>query len=143
MRPAARRLGRRLGRRGALLALKGTIAVVYGYGQLVQPTSDRQGLTLLLKLGPLHFWGWAWIVAGVTALTCAWLPQRRDWPGYLAVWLIATPWAMGYLLSWWPLAESPRGWVPAVIFGAFGAVCLVAIGWEEPPRARSEPPHEN
>ncbi|MEU5716547.1 hypothetical protein AB0G71_12280 [Streptomyces sp. NPDC020403] len=142
MRAAARRLTRRLGRRGALLTLKGIMAAGYGFGQIVQPTGDHDGLALLLKLQPLDVWGWAWIIAGVIALACAWVPARRDWPGFLAVWLIATPWAMAYLLSWWPLGASSRGWVVAMIFGAFGAVCLVAIGWDEPPPARSEPPRE-
>lgn len=141
MRPAAQRLTRRLGRRGALLTLKGVMATGYGSGQVFAPTGDRQGLTLLLKLRPLEWWGWAWVTAGALALVCAWLPPRRDWPGFLAVWLIATPWGMAYFLSWWPLGESPRGWVVAMIFGAFGAVCLVAIGWDEPPRA--ELPREN
>ncbi|MFB7739559.1 hypothetical protein ACFC08_35470 [Streptomyces sp. NPDC056112] len=137
---AARRLGERLGRRGALLTLKGTIAVLYGYGQIIQPVPDQRGLHLLLKAAPIDAWGWTWIAAGVTALVCAWLPQRRDWPGFLAVWLIGSAWAMAYLVAWWPLDEYPRGWVPAAIFGAFGAVCLVAIGWDEP--ARQEPPRE-
>ncbi|MFD4572110.1 hypothetical protein ACFWNK_01735 [Streptomyces sp. NPDC058417] len=136
---AARRLRKVLGRRGALLSLKGVMAVLYGYGQTVQPTGSARGLTLLLKVRPLEFWGWAWVTAGLVALACAWLPQGRDWPGFLAVWLIATPWAMSYLVSWWPLCEFPQGWVVAMIFGAFGAVCLVAIGWDEPP-ARQEPP---
>ncbi|MFF9124345.1 hypothetical protein ACF09J_13725 [Streptomyces sp. NPDC014889] len=143
MRAAARRLGTRLGRRGALLTLKGVMATGYGSGQVVQPTGDRHGLALLLKLMPLHAWGWAWIAAGAVALVCAWLPPRRDWPGYLAVWLIASSWAMAYLVAWWPLGESPRGWVIALIFGSFGFVCLVAIGWAEPPPARSESPREN
>ena len=142
MRAAAQRLARRLGRRGALLTMKGTIATLYGYGQIAQPPTDRRGLCLLLKAMPLDAWGGAWMVAGITALVCAWLPPRRDWPGYLAVWAITTPWSMSYLAAWWPLGESPRGWAAALIFGAFGAVCLVAIGWEEPPRARTEPPRE-
>lgn len=141
MRAAARRLGQQLGRRGALLTMKGVMATGYGSGQVIAPTGDRRGLTLLLKVMPLTGWGWMWVTAGLAALVCAWLPPRRDWPGFLAVWLIATPWALAYLVSWWPLGESPRGWVVAMIFGAFGAVCLVAIGWDEPP-ARSEPPRE-
>lgn len=140
---AARRLTRRLGRRGALLTCKGCVALGYGSGQIVQPTGDQDGLALLLKLRPLDFWGWVWITAGVIAVVCAWLPPRKDWPGFLAVWLIATPWAMAYLLSWWPLGLSSRGWVVAMIFGAFGSVCLVAIGWDEPPPARSEFPRES
>ncbi|GGZ80211.1 hypothetical protein ACFOOM_07525 [Streptomyces echinoruber] len=137
MRAAARRLTRRLGRRGALLTLKGTIATLYGYGQIVAPAHDRRGLTLLLKGMPLKAWATAWIVAGVVALVCAWLPPRRDWPGFFAVWGITAPWAMSYLAAWWPLGLYERGWVPAIIFGAFGSVCLVAAGWPEPP-ARSE-----
>lgn len=137
---AARRLRKRLGRRGALLTLKGTMALGYGSGQVVQPTGDRHGLTLLLKLAPLSFWGWAWIAAGLTALVCAWLRRPHDWPGFVAVWLIASGWAGAYLVSWWPLGESPRGWVIAMIFGAFGLVNLVAIGWDEP--ARQEGPRE-
>ncbi|WP_330349286.1 hypothetical protein [Streptomyces sp. NBC_00582] len=138
MRAAVRRLTLRLGRRGALLTLKGTIAVLYGYGQIISPLNDRRGLCLLLKAWPLTVWAGLWITAGAVALVCAWLPPRRDWPGFLAVWGITAPWSMAYLVAWWPLDEYPRGWVPAAIFGAFGAVCLVAIGWEEAPRARSE-----
>ncbi|MFJ9657626.1 hypothetical protein ACIRPR_06610 [Streptomyces griseoflavus] len=118
------------------------MALGYGSGQIVQPTGDPDGLALLLKFRPLEFWGWTWIAAGVIALVCAWLPPRRDWPGFLAVWVVAMPWAMAYLVAWWPLGESPRGWVIALIFGAFGGVCLVAIGWPEPPPARSEPARE-
>ncbi|MFD0256399.1 hypothetical protein ACFVGX_36460 [Streptomyces sp. NPDC127113] len=141
MRAAVQRLVKRLGRRGALLSLKGIMAVGYGAGQVVQPTGDRDGLTLLLKAMSLDAWGWAWISAGIIALVCAWLRQPHDWPGFLAVWLIASAWAMAYLVSWWPLDESPRGWVVATLFGAFGLVCLVAIGWDEP-SARSESPRE-
>lgn len=141
MRAAVRRLDQRLGRRGALLSLKGIMAVGYGSGQVVQPTGDRHGLTLLLKVAPLDVWGWAWILAGTVALVCAWLGRPHDWPGFVAVWLIASAWAGAYLVSWWPLGESPRGWVLALIFGSFGLVNLVAIGWDEPP-ARTELPRE-
>lgn len=141
MRAAARRLTRRLGRRGALLVMKGTIATLYGSGQLAEPARDTRGLRLLLKLCPLEVWGWAWITAGAVALLCAWLPPRRDWPGFLAVWAITAPWSMSYLVAWWPLGDYPRGWVAALIFGAFGTVCLVAIGWDEAP-ARTELPRE-
>ncbi|WP_326779754.1 hypothetical protein OG481_02330 [Streptomyces longwoodensis] len=139
-RRAAQRLRHQLGRRGALLTLKGVIATLYGYGQFVQPPSDLRGLCLLLKWQPLDVWAGLWMAAGITALICAWLPPRRDWPGFLAVWGITAPWSMSYLVAWWPLGEYPRGWVAALIFGAFGGVCLVAIGWTEPSRAPSEPP---
>jgi hypothetical protein len=141
MRAAARRLTRQLGRRGTLLTMKGIIATLYGYGQIAEPIRDQRGLGLLLKAMPLEAWGWMWIVAGVIALVCAWVQPRKDWPGFVAVWAITAPWSMSYLVAWWPLGEYPRGWVAALIFGAFGAVCLVAIGWDEPP-ARTEPVRE-
>jgi hypothetical protein len=139
VRAAVWQLRARLGRRGALLTLKGVIATLYGYGQVAQSGPPNPGLCLLLKLAPLTVWGGLWIAVGVTALVCAWLREGWDWPGFTAVWLISSAWAMSFLVAWWPLGEFPRGWVAALIFGAFGGVCLVAIGWEEPPgRDRTE-----
>ncbi|NYV72997.1 hypothetical protein [Streptomyces sp. UH6] len=146
---AVRRLGRVLGRRGALLSLKGVIATLYGASLLIGPPADRRGVDLLLHLLPFTAWAWAWIAAGACALVCAWIPARRDsptrrdWPGFLAIWVVTIPWAMSYLVAWWPLADHPRGWAIALIYGAFGAVCLVAIGWDEPPARRPEPPRGN
>jgi hypothetical protein len=137
VRAAARRLRTRLGRRGAILTLKGIISALYGYGLLIEPIPDRRGLRLLLDLMPLRGWAIAWLCAGLTALACAWMPDR-DWPGFTAVWLVTVPWALSYFLSWWPYGDNPRGWVTACIFGAFGLVCLVVVGWPEPGRGRSE-----
>jgi hypothetical protein len=134
----AGRVARRLGRRGAILLLKGTIATLFGYGLFVQPVPDRRGLRLLLELMPLRGWAVVWVCAGVTALVCAWLGEGRDWPGFTAVWLISVPWSLSYLLSWWPFRDNPRGWITAAIFGAFGLVCLTVVGWPEPGRGRSE-----
>jgi hypothetical protein len=132
-----RRLRARLGRRGSILFLKGTIAVLYGYGQLIQPVPDKRGLHLLLRAMPLHAWAIAWLIAGGVAFGCAFLGEGRDWPGFTAVWLISIPWSLTYLVSWWPLGDNPRGWITACIFGAFGLVCLTVVGWPEPPRATS------
>ncbi|WP_371670035.1 hypothetical protein OG985_21785 [Streptomyces sp. NBC_00289] len=138
MRAAVRRLRQQLGRRGALLTLKGTITTLYGCAQLVTPQPDQRGLCLLLHLMPLRAWAGLWVAAGITALVCAWLRPRVDWPGFCAVWAITAAWSGSYLVSWWPLGEYPRGWVAAIIWAAFGGVCLVAIGWREPTPSRSE-----
>lgn len=141
MRAAARRAAHRLGRRGAILTLKGTISVLYGCSQLLAPLPDRRGVRLLLLLAPLPVWAAGWVAAGVVALVCAWVRPQWDWPGFTAVWLVSSAWAMAFLAAWWPLREYPRGWVVAVLFAAWGGVCLVVIGWDEPPRrARTEGP---
>lgn len=131
MRAAAHRAARRVGRRGAVLSLKGVMCALYGYSLLVQPPVDRRGIRLLLDLMPLHWWGWAWIAAGVTAVVCAWRRQGTDWPGYPAVWMVVAPWALGSLASWW-LYDNPRGWAGAAVWAAFGGVAAICAEWPEP-----------
>lgn len=131
MRAAARRALRRVGRRGAILALKGLMSLLYGYSQLVQPIPNTTGIRLLLMALPSHGWAWAWVVAGSTALVCAPLREGRDWPGFAAVYLVASAWALSNLASWWLYGNS-RGWITAVIWAAFGGVAAVAAAWPEP-----------
>lgn len=131
MRAAACRAGRRVGRRGAVLSLKGVMCVLYGYSLLVQPPADTRGVRLLLGLWPLHVWGWVWVAAGVLALGCAWLRQGRDWLGFPAVLVVVAPWSLGSLTSWW-LYDNPRGWVSAAIWAAFGGVTAIVAAWPEP-----------
>jgi hypothetical protein len=131
MRAAAHRAARRVGRRGAVLALKGGMCALYGYAQLVQPNPNQVGIRLLLLLMPVRCWGWAWVIAGVIALVCVTLRQGRDWAGFAAVYLMASTWALGNLASWW-LYGNTRGWVGALIWAAFGGVAAVVAAWPEP-----------
>lgn len=131
MRAAAHRAARRVGRRGAVLTLKGIMALLYGYGLLVQPIQDTRGVRLLLQLMPLQAWAWTWVAAGSVAIVCAWLRPGRDWPGFAAIYLIVSPWSLAYLTSWW-LYGNPRGWAAAVIWAAFGGVAAICAAWPEP-----------
>ena len=79
IRAAAHRAARRVGRRGAVLSLKGMMCALYGYSLLVQPPTDTRGIRLLLERAPLQVWGWLWVGAGALAMGCAWLRQGRDW----------------------------------------------------------------
>jgi hypothetical protein len=134
----ARWLGRALGRRGAILGGYGTVWLLYGYGQLVQPPPDQRGLSLLLAAMPLAAWAWLWMMAGLVAIVCAFLPQGLDVAGFVALVVIVLPWMLGYLASWWPLAMFPRGWIAALIWGAITMPVIVVAGWSEPPRKRIE-----
>jgi hypothetical protein len=130
-----RRLCRLLGRRGAILLSYGVVWAIVGYGQITSPAPDLRGLRLLLQMMPLDVWGWIWVASGLIAIISAWLPQERDWPGFLALPLMVLPWAASYLLAW-ILGDFPRGWVAAVVWGAIAAPVLVAAGWREPPRPK-------
>lgn len=132
MRAAAAWAARRIGRRGAVLSLKGLMALLYGLSQLLGAPHDQLGIRLLLGLMPARCWAWAWITAGVVALVAAWLRQGRDWPGFAALFLIVAPWSLSYLASSW-LYDNPKGLPVALIFAAFGGVAAVAAAWPEPP----------
>ncbi|MEU5426822.1 hypothetical protein AB0H73_14630 [Streptomyces olivoreticuli] len=133
MRRAVRHLRRMLGRRGTILLSYGTVWALYGYGQLISPQPDKRGLALLLGFFSLAVWAWAWIAAGAVAVIAAWLPQGRDWWGFLALVLIVIPWTLAYLASWWPLGVFPRGWIAAVIWTVIAIPVIVVAGWAEPP----------
>ena len=130
-----RRLSRLLGRRGAILLSYGVVWAIIGYGQITSPAPDLRGLRLLLQMMPLDVWGWIWVASGLIAIISAWLPQERDWPGFLALPLMVLPWAVSYLLAW-IIGDFPRGWVAAVVWGAIAAPVLVTAGWREPPRPK-------
>lgn len=131
----ARRLSRLLGRRGAILLSYGIVWAIIGYGQITSPAPDLRGLRLLLQMMPLDVWGWIWVASGLIAIISAWLPQEKDWPGFLALPLMVLPWAASYLLAW-IIGDFPRGWVAAVVWGAIAAPVLVTAGWREPPRPK-------
>lgn len=125
-----------LGRRGAILLCYGTVWAIIGYGQITSPAPDLRGLRLLLQTMPLDAWGWIWVTSGLIAIVSAWLPQGRDWPGFLALPLMVLPWSVSYLLAW-IIGDYPRGWVAAVVWGAIAAPVLVVAGWREPPRPKT------
>jgi hypothetical protein len=135
VRAAVRRLGRLLGRRGAILASYGTMWALYGYGQLISPQPDQRGLTLATQMLPLHVWGWLWIATGLIAIASSWMPQGVDWPGFLALPLIVLPWMLSYLTSWLQ-GDFPRGWVAAAVWAVVAVPVIVVAGWREPLRPK-------
>lgn len=131
MRAAVRRAARRVGRRGAVLLLKGGMALLYGYSQLVAPPASTASIRLLLLGMPQHGWAWLWIAAGAIALVCSLAREGRDWLGFAAVYLVASAWACSALASWW-LYDNPRGWISALIWAAYGGVAAIVVAWPEP-----------
>lgn len=128
-----RRVARRVGHRGALLILLGTIALLYGVSLVTTPpVPNPPGLRLLLGVMGLHGWGATLAAAGAIAVLCAPLPPGRDWPGFAVLVLVWMPWSLSFLVSWWPAHENPRGWVSAIVFIAFAGVPAVGATWEEP-----------
>lgn len=130
-----RRLGRALGRRGAILLSYGTVWALYGFAQITSPQPDQRGLTPALQLMPLTLWGWLWVTTGLVAIASSWMSQGRDWPGFLALPAMVLPW-MGSYLAAWITGEFPRGWVATLVWGVIAVPVLVVAGWPEPPRIK-------
>ncbi|MDX3713361.1 hypothetical protein PV733_31360 [Streptomyces europaeiscabiei] len=130
-----RRLGRMLGRRGAILLCYGAVWALYGYAQIASPPPDQRGLQPLLELMPLDVWGGLWMAAGLLAVVAAWLPQGMDWPAYPALQLVVLPW-MGCYFATWLMGDFPRGWIAAAVWGLISVPVWVAAGWPEPPRVK-------
>ena len=134
-RRVVRRLGRALGRRGAILLCYGTVWALYGFAQITAPQPDQRGLQPLLERVPLTVWGWAWVITGLIAIVSAWMPQGLDWVGFLALPAMVLPWLGSYLAAW-ITGEFPRGWVAALVWGVIAVPVLVVAGWREPPRIK-------
>ena len=130
-RRVVRRLGRTLGRRGAILLCYGTVWALYGYAQITSPQPDQRGLQPILERVPLTVWGWLWVATGLTAVVSAWLPQGRDWVGFLALPAMVLPWMASFLLAWL-MGDYPRGWVAALVWAVIAVPVLVVEGWREP-----------
>lgn len=134
-RRVVRRLGRTLGRRGAILLSYGTVWALYGFAQITSPQPDQRGLTPALELMPLTVWGWLWVTTGLVAIVCAWMPQGLDWPAFLLLPLMVLPWMASYLAAWIS-GDFPRGWVAALVWAVIAVPVLVVAGWREPPRVK-------
>lgn len=138
MRAVVLRAARRLGHRGALLILLGTIALLYGVSLITTPPlPNPPGLRLLLGVMGLHGWGATLAAAGAVAILCSPLPHGRDWPGFAVLVLVWLPWSASFFVSWWPDGSNARGWVSAIVFVAFAGIPAVCATWPEP-QARSK-----
>ena len=132
-RRVVRRLGRTLGRRGAILLCYGTVWALYGYAQITSPQPDQRGLQPILERVPLTVWGWLWVATGLTAVVSAWLPQGRDWVGFLALPAMVLPMALCNLAGGWlgaSLAIRRGSAFVRLLFLLVVGLLILRFGWD-------------
>ena len=125
---------RYVSRRGAFLLFLATLDYVYALA-LAFPTPDvahTPTYVFLSNILNLDVWAILWTVAGTFCLFYAF--RRKDAPGFAAAMFIKVLWALIFLMGWL-FAGIQRGFLAAVIWGAFAAVCLLIATWPDEARA--------
>ncbi|MER8030753.1 hypothetical protein ABTZ78_17540 [Streptomyces bauhiniae] len=126
-------LSRRLGPRGLALATSGISWITYGASIAVQPRYGTvRGISVLLGLRPMWFWGCVWITAGVIALVYAAARPGRDLPGVGAAMAPPFLWALAYALGA-ATGASTTAW-GAVTPWASHALLILLIAYLTRPR---------
>lgn len=95
---AVRRLRKLLGRRGKFLLILGIGKTCWGAGMLADPPQPT-GLGLLIRLAPLHYWAWLWVIAGFITTISAFLKVGRDRFGFISALVPPAVWAIAYLAA--------------------------------------------
>lgn len=127
-------VGRFLGRRGAFLLCMGVAWICYGSSILVTraPAAQKEGLTALTAVVPLHSWGWVWVASGIIgAAFCCVQHVGADQIGFTTLVVPASAWSAGYLIDWIVVGEYSRGWIVSVTYAALSAAVVIAGGWPE------------
>ncbi|SJN26865.1 hypothetical protein FM125_06420 [Micrococcus lylae] len=130
---ALHRYGRRLGRRGIILATLGTLWAITGALTIVAP--DPAAAYPLLSAGH-GVRAAGWVATGAVAVVCAHLGQCRDAPGWAALYVMAAYRALAYGHG---LLLVALGDPHATIRSAFGLASWLALlivirvcsGWRE------------
>lgn len=120
-----RRLGSRVGRRGAALLFFVLLDSVYCYGLLTAPRPLVPFYAWMADVLPLAMWAAGWGAVGAVCLLYAF--RAYDTPAFMAAVGLKVAWG---LLSFfgWVAGAVDRGYVSAVIWLAFAAFVFLIAG---------------
>jgi hypothetical protein len=132
----ARRIARRLGRRGQALLVLGLAFLFVGIETLLSPDPIPPDRFLLHALIPSDVRAAIWIVSGGLAIAAAW---RRGGDGFGFAALVVPLVIRSVSLLWSTVAylvgatSWPLGWTGAIIWLLLLALVLLISGWAEAP----------
>lgn len=132
IRAAARRLRKRLGRRGRILLAFGGMQILYGWGIARDPRYGVvRGVGVLTHLLPMPVWGFLWMACGTVAVAMAWeIRSSRDTWGYAALTFPMLVWSGANLVAW-ATQEYPQAWTSVATWGAFVYIAMMINRWPE------------
>jgi hypothetical protein len=128
----------RIGRRGAILLVLGTMDILYGsaivYG-VTHPRNPRftSGVwwpvsTDRVLLLPTQWWGWIWLAAGIFLLTG--VAARNDSVQYSVAVFIKASWAFAAIFHVFR-SDAPGLWGISSVYIAWALVTYICSGWSE------------
>lgn len=129
---APRRRPQLNGRRGAFQIVLAIVYLLIGASFFVLPSNpSRDHAFTWLHPVLLNAAAVLWIIAGATALVCAFLPRPKDAAGFVALVFAPGIW-VGLFLAAAAVTGSIPAALSAIVYGAFGAVPLIVSGMEGP-----------
>ncbi|WP_439947155.1 hypothetical protein [Streptomyces sp. BBFR109] len=129
---AARRLRKRLGRRGTVLAGLGLVEIVYGLQVATDPRYGVvRGVGVLIHLLPMPWWGGVWMLCGVIAGVLAFEPRPRwDRWGFAASTLPMILWSGANLFAW-ASGSFHQAWTSFCTWGVWACIVTTINRWPE------------
>lgn len=126
----ARRIVRRVGRRGASLLFVGLLAAALSWSMLPVPAAltGAPFYRMLASILPLAVWGALWGVTAVVSLVQAF--TRSDRVAFALGAAMLAAWGLIYVTSWVQNVND-RGWIGGAIFIAFSGWITLISTWPE------------
>lgn len=121
------------GRRGAFQIVMGAVYLVVGSSFFFMPAAPSRDATFswLTQFVALGWFAALWILAGLVAVACAFMPRPKDAPGFIALVFAPGIWFGLFIISA-IITGSPLAVVSGIVYGTFGAIPLIVSGMDGP-----------
>ncbi|MFG1942205.1 hypothetical protein [Nonomuraea sp. NPDC048826] len=138
LRRQARRLARRVGRRGTSLLFVGLVSAVIAWSLVSPPRLGRPNLAhaQLAAIAPLRVWAVLWAITAGICLVQAFF--RSDRVAFAAATALTLAWGLIYLAGALT-GVNPAGWIGGAVWLGFGGWLTLISTWPETGPAPTEP----
>lgn len=123
----------RVGRRGMMLLVIGTLQGLLGWSIILAPPATFGALPAF-SLFSQQTYAWMWIVPGIIAILGAFSKfGRLEAAAFFFAYLMPFLWGLAYVVSWWPDHALDVGTTvrAAGLYWCYAAIVLITSGWPD------------